>query len=155
MFPSLLQALLSLLSQMSDVMTELEKSTSTTDFNYSAMQVIGRWLLDLAARAPDTALTSLRPQLERLRDAVTYDSGSGQREIWLANLPRSPQATFLALERRLGRVLAEAASEHPDYASGLTSLIPPSTAMSLTNYPSLPQSFVCQPSRSLLRPRLV
>ena len=115
LLPSFPQSLLRLLSQLSDVMAQLEAASDSVDFNYSAIQVIGRWLIDLASNIPSEAVVALQAQLTVLQNSISTDSGGGQREIWLSSLPRTSQQAFFDLERRLVHLVAEASTSHKDF----------------------------------------
>lgn len=115
LFSFLSQSLLRLLSQLSDVMAQLEAASDSVDFNYSAIQVIGRWLIDLSSNIPSEAVVALQAQLTVLQNSISTDSGGGQREIWLSSLPRTSQQAFFDLERRLVHLVAEASTAHKDF----------------------------------------
>lgn len=102
-------------------MAQLEAASDSVDFNYSAIQVIGRWLIDLASNIPSEAVVALQAQLTVLQKSISTDSGGGQREIWLSSLPRTSQQAFFDLERRLVHLVAEASTSHKDFQRELRS----------------------------------
>lgn len=96
-------------------MSQLEAASDSVDFNYSAVQVIGQWLIDLASNIPAEAVVALQAQLTVLQNSISTDSGGGQREIWLSSLPRTSQQAFFDLEKRLVHLVAEASQSHKDF----------------------------------------
>lgn len=103
------------LDRILDIIQQLKTVADSVDFNHSAIQVLGQWLLDVASKLPTEILRSLASHLAVLEDSITFDSGGGQREIWLASLPRSSQETYHQLERRLRVLVQDANRDHPDY----------------------------------------
>jgi hypothetical protein len=107
-------------------MAQLEAASDSVDFNYSAVQVIGQWLIELASNIPAEAVVALQAQLTVLQNSISTDSGGGQREIWLSSLPRTSQTAFYDLEKRLVHLVAEASPAHKDFQRMSICLLLPS-----------------------------
>ncbi|KAL0960750.1 hypothetical protein HGRIS_005773 [Hohenbuehelia grisea] len=77
----------------------LRRAISTTTFDFSAVQAISKWLLNLLSDAPPGFVT-LVEAVQKLADTMVLSSGLGLSDIWTAfYLPRCPDPYLQMIQR--------------------------------------------------------
>ncbi|CED83314.1 AAA ATPase containing von Willebrand factor type A (vWA) domain [Phaffia rhodozyma] len=103
-------------SQFADLVVQLMLSTSAPVLDYSAVQVLVGWLLESAIRIPSGLLDPLEAPLQNLKDSITFDTGHGQQEIWLAYLRRTSHKSFRDLVHRLQALFDGVPTTHDNFS---------------------------------------
>jgi hypothetical protein len=111
------QPSLAVLSQLADILQQLETVTAHAELDYSSIQVITLWLARLvdSSTACIRGLSTFAPALAQLQSSIAYDAGHGQQEIWLAHLPSRSQQLFQDTVRRLSDLLQGVPVTHALY----------------------------------------
>lgn len=94
-------------------------STQAPVLDYSAVQVLVGWLVESASQIPSGLLDPVEAPLQSLKESITFDSGHGQQEIWLAYLHRTSHKSFRDLVQRLQTLFDGASTTHANFSSKL------------------------------------